>query len=235
MPAKFSLLAVAALPIIPIALACGGDDGGGKISVRPDSKQNDAAPVVCTAGSSYTGVIMGSNTQIAGSDGIVGMTTGSDAYQVFWLGRMDPTAMPDWLQLTLYEGYGPYVGGIVPATVDLAGENSSFSTCTTCLFLFTDLHAAGSSVEITDYYMPTAGTVKLTSVSGTFEGTLTNVMLQHMVVSGNDLVPANDGCVASIPSATMNVAIRPQGSGSAVGKGDASGKSFQFKLSNRTF
>ena len=36
MAAKFSLFTVAALPLIPIALACGGDDGGGKIMVRPD-------------------------------------------------------------------------------------------------------------------------------------------------------------------------------------------------------
>jgi hypothetical protein len=234
MPAKFSILAVAAMPIIPIALACGGDDGGGKISVRPDSKM-DATPVVCTAGSSYSGVIQGSNTQIAGSDGTPGMTSGSDAYQVFWLGRMDPTAMPDWIQLTLYEGYGPYTGGIIPGTVNLAGENSAFSTCSTCMFLFTDLHAAGSGVEITDYYMPTAGTLNITDVSDTFVGTMTNVTLQHMVISGNDLVPANDGCTATIASASMNVAMRPQGSGSAVGKGEAPGKSFQFKLSNRTF
>lgn len=235
MPAKFSVFTVAAMPIIPIALACGGDDGGGKITVRPDSNIADAAPVVCTAAPTYGDVLAGSNTQFAGSDGIPGMTMGSDSYSVYWLGRMDPTAMPDFIQLTLYEGYGAFSTGLTPKTVQLTGDEAAYATCGACLFMFTDLHqGAGSGVEITDYYMPTAGTLTLTSVADQFEGTISGLMLQHMVISGNDLVPANDGCVASVPTLTMNAAIEAQEM-MANGKGEPGAKTFRFKLSNRTF
>jgi hypothetical protein len=55
-----------------------------------------------------------------------------------------------------------------------------------------------------------------------------------MVPSGNDLVPANDGCVTSIPSLTMDAMIDAQDM-MVNGKGAPGGKSFTFKLRNRTF
>jgi len=231
MQAKFSIFTVAALPIIPIALACGGDDGGGKITVRADAaKQIDAAPVVCTAAASYTGVVAGSNTQFAGSNG-----SGSDL-QVYWAGRMDPTAMPDFIEIDLYNGVGPFSAGITPQTISLTGDEANYATCGACVLMFTDLHTVGSDVEITDFYFPTAGTLMLTSTTDDFMGTVTGLQMQHMIVSGNMLVPANDGCVTSVPSMTMNAVIEPQGSGSAWGKPAPSGKmSLKFKLPHRTF
>lgn len=236
MQAKFSLFTVAALPIIPIALACGGGDSGGKITVRPDAaKAIDAAPVVCTAAPSYAGVVSGSNTQFAGSNGVP-MATGSNAYSIYWAGRMDPTAMPDFIEVDLYEGVGPFSSGITPQTISLTGDEAAYATCGACVLMFTDLHSAGSSVEITDYYMPTAGSLMLQDVTGTFMGTITGLQMQHMLVSGNMLVPANDGCVASIPTMTMNAMIKPQTAGSAAGKPEPGGKmSFQFKLPHRLF
>jgi len=242
MRAKFSLFTVAALPIIPIALACGGDDGGGKITVRPDAASNiDAAPVVCTAAATYTGAVAGSNTQFGGSAGIPGMTTGSDSYQVYYLARMDPSSMPDLLQVTLYEGVGPFSGGINPATVQLTGDELAYATCSTCIFLFTDFHAVGSSYEITDYYTPTAGTVQITEVTttnnnmpGEWSGMLTGLKLQHMVPAGNDLVPANDGCTVDIASMSMQAVIDPQ-EAPVVGKDGRIGHRYNLKLGNRTF
>jgi hypothetical protein len=134
-------------------------------------------------------------------------TAGAGPGEVYWLGRLDPTSMPDLLQLTLYEGYGVFAGGITPATVQIAGDELGFATCGACFFLFTDLHMVGADLEITDYYMPTSGTVDITSVTGRFQATITNLTLQHMVISGNDLVPANDGCEVTIPSLTMDALI----------------------------
>ncbi len=231
MPAKFSVFTVAALPLIPIALACGGDDGGGKISVRPDAaKLIDAAPVVCTAAPTYGNVLAGSNSQFAGSDG------SGDMLQVFWGGRVDPTAKPDFIQVSLYTGVPPFDAGITPATVSLTGDQAAYATCGACVFMFTDLYSANNMINITDIYMPTAGTLMLTDVDGRFEGSISGLMLQHMIMAGNELVPANDGCVASVPTLTMSAVIEPQGSGSATGKPGADGKmSFRFALPNRTF
>ncbi len=230
MPAKFSLFTVAALPIIPIALACGGGDSGGKISVRPDAAAAiDAAPVVCTAAATYTGVVSGSNTQFAGS-----ANAGSDL-QVYWAGRMDPTAMPDFIEIDLFNGVGPFSAGITPQTISLTGDEADFATCGACVRMFTDLHKVGSNTEITDIYMPTAGTLQLTSTTDNFTGTVTGLQLQHMLISGQMLVPANDGCMGSVASMTMNAVIKPQ-TGSATGKGEPTGAmAFKFKLAHRSF
>lgn len=230
MPAKFSVLTVAALPIIPIALACSGDDGGGKISVRPDAAALiDAAPVVCTGSGTYADVPAGSNKQFAGSDG-------SDAmYQVFWGGFVNSAQKPDLVQVSLLTGRAPFDAGPVPVTVSLTGDQAKYDTCGACVFMFTDLYQTANGVQITDMYMPTAGTLMLTSTAGTFTGTITGLMLQHMVMSGDALVPANDGCTASVPMVTMNAMLQPQMM-MATGKPDATGNlSLQFRLPHRTF
>lgn len=238
MQAKFSIFTVAAMPLIPIALACGGDDGGGKISVRPDAaKMVDAAPVVCTASTSYTGVTTGSNAQFAGQDG-----SGMDM-QVYWFGRMAPTPpatspMPDILQVTLYNGYGPFSGGITPQTIQLTGAEADPAMCSACVIMFTDLYTAGSDVEYTDLYFTKSGTLTLTSTSppDNFQGTISNLVMDHVVISGQNLVSANDGCGASFPSVTMNAPI-DVGSGSAnfVGTKKFDGEiPVRFVLRNRT-
>jgi hypothetical protein len=228
MPAKFSLFTVAALPIVPIALACSGDDAG-MITVRPDAAPMiDAAPVVCTASTTYGNVLGGSNDQFAGSSGADSML------QVFWGGRMNTQSKPDFLQVSLRTGLGPFSGGIVPATVQLTGEETMIETCSACVLMFTDLFSSGGQIQVTDYYMPTAGTVMLTSTAGDFQGTITGLMLQHVVMAGNTFAPANDGCVVSIPTVTMNAEIEPQMM-TATGKPLDGNVSFRFKLPNRTF
>jgi len=228
MPAKFSLLTLAALPIIPVALACGGDDGGGKITVRPDAgKTPDSGPVTCTAAATYGGV-QGS-AQAAGSDGMMG-GTGSDSYQVYWIGRMDANTQPDLLQIALFEGGGPFGGGITPGTVQLTGAEADPTMCYACMVMFTDYHMVGSdSADYVDLYFATGGTLNLTSVSGTFEGTGTNLTLTHYVQSGQRSVPRKRGGKVGIAGGPMTARM---GSNGATGKPAGMPR---FKLGNRTF
>src|SRR5262245_23824296 len=105
MPAKFSILAVSALPIIPIALACGGDDGKG-IKI-PDAPPMVDAPVICLAGSSY------------GAPGVPGNSTdykqglfGSDSmgnpspHEITYVAALDNASPRDVLFVDLYAGFG---------------------------------------------------------------------------------------------------------------------------------
>jgi hypothetical protein len=227
MAAKFSLLTIAALPLIPIALACGGDDGGGKITVRPDgpSGGGDTGPAACTGAASYGDAL----AQAAGSDGMMG-GTGSDAYTVFWIGRMDNNTNSDILQIALIEGAGPFASGITPQTIQLTGNQIDATACDACVIMFTDYNFDDDTYA--DLYFATGGTLDLTSVSDTFEGTLSNLTMTHIVQAGNSIVAANDGCDSTFSTINMGSAIMPQ-EGSATGKPAASGT--RFKLPHRFY
>jgi hypothetical protein len=237
MPAKFSLFTVAALPLIPVALACGGDDGGGKITVRPDSNTADATPVACTAAGPYGDILAGSdgsNIEGAGSAGMMG-GTGSDAYEIYWFGRPDPVVPPDIVELLMFES-GPFATGITPQTVQLTGDETAIDTCSACVLLLTDLHTVGSDVEYTDVYFVTGGTLSLTSTSDTLTGEITNASFTHVVQSGNTFVSANDGCNATAPKFTINAPIDPQGS--AAGKPMTASdriNAIKYSIQHRTF
>lgn len=211
MPAKFSLFAVAALPILPIALAC-GDDGGGGIKV-PDASVKMDAPMQqvdafvdnCTATTDYgTVAFAGSNSQSARSQG-----SGSQQL-IQYVGRMNADAMPDILDIELYAGYGAFMGGtntITAKTVQLTGPELSYKDCGACVLILTDLHMEGSGVAETDVYMAKSGTLNLTSVTTNFTGTLSNVAF-HKVMIGSDGTTTDLGaCASQVGSASMNAPI----------------------------
>lgn len=240
MPAKFSLFTMAALPLIPVALACGGDDGGGKITVNGDAGGGTDSPgTQCTASATYGDVLAGSDGMPLAGAGSAGMPggTGMAAYSVSWAGRMDPDAPPDLIELILKEGKNPYGTAIEPGTVQLTGEQTDWATCGACALIITDVTPMGDSVVYTDIYLATGGTLNLTSVSDTIQGSITNATFTHVVASGTTLVKANDGCNVSMPMVTINSTIAAQ-SGSAAGKPPSSDdpvEAIKYSISNRTF
>jgi hypothetical protein len=241
MPAKFSLLTMAALPLIPVALACGGDDGGGRITVNADSGGGgaDSPGTKCTANATYGDVLAGSDGNPLAGAGSAGMPggTGMAAYSVSWAGRMDPNAPPDLVELILKEGKNPYGTAIEPGTVQLTGEQTDWATCGACALIITDVTPMGDSVVYTDVYLATGGTLTLTSVTDTIEGTITNATFTHVVASGTTLVKANDGCDVSMPMVTIDSTIAAQ-MGTAAGKGPSSDdplEAIRYSLQHRTF
>ena len=226
MAAKFSLLTVAALPIIPIALACGGDDGG-NVTVRVDARQTaDSGPAACTGSASYGSAL----AQAAGSAGMMG-GSGSDAYQLFWLGRMDANTLPDIIQMSLFDGDGPFASGITPQTIQLTGNQVDPTMCDACIIMFTDYDFDNDTYG--DLYFATGGTIDLTSTTDMLQGTITNLTMTHIVQSGQTIVPANDGCDSTFSTITMDAMIMDQGSGSATGKSMTAAP--RFKLPHRFY
>ena len=208
MPAKFSVFAVCAMPIIPIALACGGDDGGGGGIKVPDAKVfNDApapqdAPDICTATTDYASVTFaGSNSQSARS-------TGSGSNQsIQYVGRLNADPMPDILDIELYAGYTVFTGGIAPKTVQLTGPETNYKDCGACVLLLTDLHMMGSGVAETDVYMAKSGTLTLTSTTTNFQGTLSGVAFRKVNIGSDGTTTDLGTCASAIGSASMNTPI----------------------------
>jgi hypothetical protein len=207
MSRKFSILAVATVPLVPIALACGGDDGGGNIKVIDAAVKMDAPPMpdaadLCTATSDYASVAFtGSNAQSA-------RTMGSGSNQAIqYVGRLNMDAMPDILDIELYAGYTVFQTGISPKTVQLTGPETNYKDCGACVLLLTDLHMMGSGVAETDVYMANGGTLNLTSTMTNFTGTLTNVTFRKVDI-GSDGTTTNKGsCTSQIGSAAPNTPL----------------------------
>jgi hypothetical protein len=207
MSRKFSILAVAAIPVIPVALACGGDDGGGGIKVIDASVKMDAPPMpdaadICTATTDYASVAFaGSNSQQANS-----MGSGSNQ-AIQYVGRLNNDPMPDILDIELYAGYTVFQTGISPKTVQLTGPETNYKDCGACVLILTDLHQMGSGVAETDVYFASGGTLNITSTTGNFQGTLTNVTFRKVDI-GSDGTTTNKGsCASNIGSASPNTPI----------------------------
>jgi hypothetical protein len=216
MPAKFSVLAVTVVPFCALALACGGDDGGGGGIVVVDasngsgSGQTDApAAVTCYVESMYT-PSFGSDTQVAQTAG--SGISGSNAHTELWAGALDTTMTPDVLQVELYAGFAAFAGAdITPKTIQIAGDELNYKSCGACVRIFADSTMDSSAAQ----YFATGGTITLSSVSGTFMGTLANVTLEKVTVADDfTSTPVGDGCTTKIVNATMNAALQ-MGSGSA--------------------
>ena len=211
MAAKFSLLAVLAVPLVPVALACGGDDGGGGIKVVDANKTIDStsvdAPAPCTATPDYGTLTPGSNAQQAKNYPATGSGSSATPHELDLTVALNQEMPGDVLLLALFAGYGGFTGGdIKTGTFQITGDDLAFSTCGVCPLIATDVTQSG----LTDWYYATGGTVTLTQVTGALVGSLTNVTLKHVQkdAMGNpgDMAAA-DTCASKITSLNFNSVI----------------------------
>ncbi|MGI5863257.1 MAG: hypothetical protein ACOX6T_14545 [Myxococcales bacterium] len=186
--------------------ACGADDDCGDPCVGgcPGGQTCNQTTFVCEGGSS--------NCTMDSSLGSLTIT--DDAYYAFEDGSTEIGAIqvqtllnedeaPDALDITLYSGYGIFASGIAPGTYPLTGDELNYATCGICILGFSDI---GEDGYATDLYFQTGGTVTISSVSGQFQATLSNVTFQSVIIDASTLEssPAGDGCTTSISSATVN-------------------------------
>lgn len=227
MPAKFSILAISALPIIPIALACGGDDNNKTIKI-PDAPVMVDAPVVCTAAATYPSpgaAVPGRSTDYA-----KGLFGSNSPHELTYVAALDNnSAARDVLFVDLYAGYGVFASGdITNGTFQIGGDDAKYSTCGLCVLIAADV----TSTAVTDWYMATSGTVTLTKTSisqlgsdgsAHFAGSLTNVNLVHVAKDsrGGPGDMTADNCVSAIPTTTMDGKMVVGSAGGAVGGGES--------------
>jgi hypothetical protein len=109
------------------------------------------------------------------------------------------------VRIQLAHGYGVFTSmAIAPGTYNLSGAELDYATCGACVFLHVD-----SVTTPYDIYMATGGTLDVTSISGTFSGTISNATFTHSKVNGGSLhsAPFGDGCSSAITSVPFSQAI----------------------------
>jgi hypothetical protein len=126
-----------------------------------------------------------------------------------YFAQVNNDTLPDGIGFQFYIGYGAWLNDatIVPKTaISLTGAESGFDTCGACVLVFADIDQTNGPAA---YYMPTAGTLDVTSTTTNLTGTLTNVTLQHVDIDPDSLAttPNADGCTTTITSMQFDTTI----------------------------
>lgn len=193
-----------------VAAACGGgkDDPPVKLIDAPQ-QQIDAPAVQCTAPASTATLL---NPFLSHNPDRDDETVEAERTWRY-IGDLNEDALPDWFWLELYEGpppgfTTPKFPATTPFTVQLAGGELSYGTCSTCVSLTTDVDVEASQTELVyvDDYFATGGSVTFTTLTATnIAGTLNNVTFAH--VDFDDMgtpVPNASGCTSTIATASFD-------------------------------
>lgn len=205
MPAPCSWFAASVITVLPLALACGGDNGPPIRVTQPDAAIDAMEP--CLAAETYTPTFAAAD-QFA--EDYPAMGSGEDAtlHNMYFGARLDATEPEDYLYFELYAQYGAFAGGdITTGTFPLAEDDAAYSSCGACVMVGADVTDGG----VGNWYFASAGTLTLTSVTGRLSGSLSNVTLKR-VIKDADGYPSDTptfDCFTKIPSASFDVEITP--------------------------
>lgn len=142
-------------PLILLATGCYARLGGSADdSVRPDADEQQqqqvpdamrAPPDAAVAPDNVCGVatMQGDLGTLAGT-AQAAIQQGTTNQTVRWISAPIPaTAMdarPDYVQVELWDGYGPFAQGVAqPGTYTIAGNNADYRTCGVCVVIFADV------------------------------------------------------------------------------------------------
>ena len=218
MTAKFSFVSVAALAVLPLPFACGGDDGPTHVTTHDAAVNNVDAAEACAAATSYSPTFSASNL-VVNNYPATGSGSAATLHHMYFTGGLTTDTPPDELSIDLWEKFGGFGSGdIKTGSYTLTGEDAAFSTCGTCVYLATDSDATNGPAG---YYFAQGGVLNLTSVTGRLTGTLTNVTFVKVGVDPDGFPldePAPGNCTSTIASASFDSVIGSGGSGSATGK-----------------
>jgi hypothetical protein len=119
-----------------------------------------------------------------------------------WAELYEDTAqdLVDYLELTLYEGYGAMTGGIAPGTYTIEGVDADWANCGLCLRLITRYDTLTDQLSSTGQrLMANGGTVTLTEIgtpgSGNVSATVSDITFSHQ--SGTNTCTAHTVAGAS--------------------------------------
>lgn len=205
-------LQLLSIPLLASVAACGGG-GDKKPLVDAPPQQIDAPPAVtCTAPAAAAEI---TNPFLAyNADASMETTGNQEAYR--FIGDLNADPRPDWIWIELYEGPAPdftYANfPATPFTVQIAGGELAYATCSVCVSLTTDVNLANEDeLEYVDDYFATGGSVTFTTLTATnIAGTMSNVTFDHVDFSMDGQAPNASGCKSTLASATFEGMVMPQ-------------------------
>lgn len=189
--------------------ACFGgddDDGNGSGADAPPISLFDAAPGSPDGAGAclVTGPLgdLGSKTGTAKSDGE------TPPGEIYWYAPLNSDTLPDVLSVDLWAKYGVFTDAITTGTFQLTGSETSAKDCGACVYLDIDVNMSSQPATYAETYMPTGGTINITSVTGNLTGTLSNVTLQRVSISPDDGTTTPLGsCTTTISNVAFDGAI----------------------------
>jgi len=159
--------------------------------------------------SDYGALSLGSDAQDA-TNYPHGTYSGSrDPHVIEWFGALN--ADQDQFDLQLWAHYGGFgsQGEIRPGTYPITGDELDIQKCGICPAILPDV--TQNTTTLTELYMPTGGSVTITSAgtngAGTLSGSFTNLTFAHYLIQNNMLVMATDGCTSTIASGTFSAPL----------------------------
>jgi hypothetical protein len=160
----------------------------------------DAGPQACTLSGPYAPAMALTNP------GTNALQQGSTTQRVLqWGGPLNADAKPDVVFISLWDGYGAFMGGTIhTGTFTLGGAEGDFTSCGVCVLMGGDYDP--TTMMTTQDFIATGGTLTVTSLSP-FQGTLTNATFKHVKLPTMTMpmqMDVADGCAATITSVMFN-------------------------------
>ncbi len=202
-----------ALALMLVACGGGGDDedtvDAGPVVIDADTSTPDAPPAAsCTAETAYAaGPSATSGNYVCGDGSATCASFDPGASDNILVGgTLNADALPDFLQIELYNGFGVFDGGIATGTYDLTvTSEANYSSCGACIRILSDMNT--STFEGVDDYFQTAGTLTITafttgdaSTPSTITGSISGLDLEHVTIDSSSYTstPVGD-CSTTVP------------------------------------
>jgi len=117
---------------------------------------------------------------------------------------LDGAALPDALQIELWDNYGAFAGGpVTTGTFTIAGAETAYDTCGVCVVLYGDADPATGAVR--EFYLAESGTVQIESIAGNLTGSISGVSFRKLdPMTGT---PIDDGCASAVGGASFDSMI----------------------------
>jgi hypothetical protein len=159
---------------------------------------NPDGPLSCAIATSY-GLLQG-------ADGDPGAAVEVDADgSILGALALNLDVKTDILAVWLRPGRGAFPGALTEGTFPITGADADFASCGACVFIAADFDS--KTGKASDFYMATGGTVKVNSVHGHLDVSVTGLSFTHINLDNDQQL---DACTSTVQGVTMRFGLGGQ-------------------------